>query len=336
MPPAKNSLPQKLPKRVPKKELTAADTFEPPQFAKRTKNPDVVMQPPYHCHCNYKDYPEQKGNFFQVQGELFAANNGYFPVSKNAMEGYFQHLVQQTGDQRIAIHRVAQYLDLYVNDEIIEMMLTAPDGNITVGKLAQRSRMHQYAGKTYLDTMLEGGSPIIELKPEEPEKPTLEQTELDRAVELFGIGYAPEEYAILLQHYDMLTKQFDNADGVQDSLMRDLCTTKLMQMQARNDPDGYAKLTRLYSDTLKSSGLKTRSVDDTADDEKATWGQFIEQIERFAPAELYQQEELYKDVDGIGDYITRFFTRPTLNYFGKTDEKDPEFSLTDKEVNGEG
>lgn len=331
---AKNSLPKRVPQqKTPKKEPTAADTFEPPKFAKRVKNPEAVMQPPYYCHCNYKDYPEQKGNFFQVGGELFKANNGYFPVSKSAMEGYFQHLVQETGDQRIAIHRVAQYLDLYVNDEIINMMLTAPDGNITVGKLAQRARMSQYAGKTYLDTMLEGQSAITELNKKDDMQ--VDEDRLDHAVKLFGLGYEPDEYMILLQHYEMLQQQFENADGVQDSLMRDLCTTKLMQMRARGDPDAYTKLTKLYADTLKSSGLKTRSADEYSDDEAATWGQFIAQVERYSPAEIYEKEDLYKDEDGIGDYIRRFFTRSALNYFGKTDEKDPEYSLTPEEI-GDG
>ena len=325
-----------LPKRVterstPKRELTAQDTFEPPSFAKKKKDPNVVMQAPYFCHCTYKSYPEQKGNFFLVGGELFVANNGYFPVSKDAIEGYFQHLVQQTGDQRVAIHRVAQYLDLYVNDEIINMMLSAPDGNITVGKLAQRSRMHQYVGKTYLDTMLEGQSAIIELNKKD-EEPAIDQAVISKGMDIFGPGYEPEDYAILMQHYDMLTKQFENADAVQDSLMRDLCTTKLMQMKNRDDPDAYSKLSKLYQDTLKNSGLKTRTVDDYADDASATWGQFIAQVERYAPADIYEKEDLYKDVDGIGDYITRFFTRSTLNYFGKTDEKDPEFSLTQDEI----
>ena len=317
-----------LPKRAP---LTAEDTFEPPAFTKKTKDPTVVMQPPYHCHCTYKDFAEQQGNFYAVGGELFAANNGYFPVSKAALEGYYNHLVKDTGDVGIALHRIAQYLDLYINDDMIEIIKNS-DAKNPIGRLAQLARKNPYTNKTYLDVLRE--QKIAEqLKSGKSDPGEPEEIEVDpRAVELFGIGYEPGEYAILMQHYEMLTKQFENADGVQDSLMRDLCTTKLLQMQQRNDTQAYTQLTKLYTDTLKNSGLKTRTVEDYTDDEAATWGQFIAQVEKYSPADIYEKEDLYRDVDGIGDYITRFFTRSTLNYFGKTDDKDPEFSLTPDEV----
>lgn len=335
-------MPKKLPKReVPRKEpMTTAEAFEPPKFTKRIVRPDVVMQPPYYCHCTFKEFQDQKGNFLKTNGDLFAANNGFFPVSTDAMEMYYQHIVDETGSERIALHRVAQLLDLYINDEIIDAVLAAAAGKNPVGRLCLKSRTKAYADKTYVDTMREeeaaraaAADMISTLRPANVSD---DEAESDpRAIELFGIGYRPHEYEILMQHYEMLTKQFENADGVQDSLMRDLCTTKLLQMQSRNDPDAYAKLTKLYSDTLKSSGLKTRTAEDYADDEAATWGQFIAQVERFSPAELYETPDLYKDVDQIGDYIERFFTRPTLNYFGKTNDKDPEFSLTEEEINGE-
>ena len=316
---------------------TAEELFEPPQFAKKTKDPDVVMQAPYHCHCTYKEFPEQKGHFFQVGGELFAANNGYFPVSKDAIEGYFQHIVQQTGDQRIALHRVAQYLDLYVNDEIIDMMLSAPDGNITVGKFAQRCRMKQYAGKTYLDTMLEGGAPGGKAAEIPDGLQDAANTEIDpRAVELFGIGYEPDDYRFLLQHYEMLTKQFSSADSVQDSMIRDLCTTKLMQMRSRSDPDAYAKMTKLYQDTLKNSGLQTRNSDDSADDDKACFGVWKAQIEQYCPADIYLNDKLFDDVDSVRDYFERFIKRPVINFFSGRKEMDPDYSLTEEEKSGNG
>jgi len=335
----KKNLPQKLPQRLPKKEPTAEDLFQPPEFTKKKKDPVVVMQPPYHCHCSYKEYPEQKGHFFQVGGELFAANNGYFPVSKDSIEGYFQHLVVATGDQRIALHRVAQYLDLYVNDDIIEMMLTAPDGNITVGKLAQRSRMKQFAGKTYLDTMLEGQSPIQ--RPEESNaavSPDDVDTVDPRGPELFGSGFTPQEYQLMLQHYDKLLRQFENADGLQEAIILNLCQIHTAGQIAyiNRDMEGFEKMQRLYNQTLKDDRLKARKTDSYVDDEAATWGTLLATVEQFAPGEAYQQPELYKDVNGFEEYMRNTYIRSVANYFGKSDEKDPEYSLTDEEILGDG
>ena len=317
-----------MPKKGP---LTAEELFEPPEFTKKQKDPDVVMQGPYHCHCTYKDFPEQKGNFFQVGGELFAANNGYFPVSKQAIEGYFQHLVQQTGDQRIALHRVAQYLDLYVNDEIIDMLLSAPDGVITVGKMASRARMKKYIGKTYLDTMLEGNSPIVELNHKEDEEPEEEKPD-PRGEELFGLGYNPREYKILLKHYDMLKKQYPNVDHLQETAIRDQCTTKLMQIEARNDPDTYAKMTKLYQEALRNGPLSTLGDNADMTDEKACFGVWRAQIEQYCPADIYLNEKLYDDVDSLKEYFERFILRPIINFFSGRRKLDDEYSLTPEEM----
>lgn len=331
---------------MPRKDpLSARESFTPPTFTFR-ENPTVVWQPPYRCATCDREYDSQERNFYKTHSELYAASNGYGVVCRSCLESYYKHAAEKLhGDEHGALLHIAQMMDWFVSDEIIDDVLAKANAKNPVGQLAMRMNRKGYPEGTYLDSLIQGTVATkrteyitVEqrLENEEAKLIDAEEEKVDpRAVDLFGIGYDAREYKILLQHYDMLTKQFVNADNVQDSLIKDLCTTKLMQMQQRGDPDAYVKLTRSYQDTLKNSGLKTRSADEYADDESATWGQFIAQVEKFSPAEFYEQDELYKDVDGIGDYIQRFFTRPTLNYFGKTNEKDPEFSLTDEEINGE-
>lgn len=339
MPVQKNDVPVKLPKRqLPKRSpLTAEDTFEPPSFAKKTKDPTVVMQPPYHCHCTYKDFPEQKGNFYLVGGELFAANNGYFPVSKTALEGYFKKLYQDTGDLKIALHRIAQYLDLYINDDIIEIIRAADDKN-PVSRLAQVSRKRPYTEKTYIDVMqeeriaeqLRTSSSTADGQQREAEVP-------ERAIELFGLGYEQGDYAILLQHYDTLRKQCRNLDGVKESRLKDMCDTKLMQIKARirGDVDDYSKLTKIYQDAVKELGLTSNNDEAASNDENLCFGTILNNIEQFCPGEVYT-ESIFDDVDSIKERFERFILRPVKNFFSGTREMDPEYSITPEELSDDG
>lgn len=317
-----------LPKRAP---LTAEDTFEPPAFTKKTVDPTVVMQPPYHCHCTYKDFAEQKGNFYVVGGELFAANNGYFPVSKAALEGYYNHLVKESGDIGMALHRVAQYLDLYINDDMIESIKASNDKN-PISKLTILARKNPNTNKTYMDVMRE--QRIAEqLRSGRTDDDDHEEIEVDpRAIDLFGVGYEPGDYAFLLQHYDMLTKQFSHADNVQDSMIKDLCATKLMQMRNRNDPDVYAKMLKLYQETLKNSGLKDNDSVQDLNDDTACFGTWRAQIEQFCPSIIYKDEKLYDDPDNFKDYLERMILRPVINFFSGRRKLDEEYSLTEEEM----
>lgn len=338
---AKQKLPKRsTPRNLQKKPPTAEELFQPPDFAKTyKKNPAVVMQPPYHCHCTYKEFPEQKGNFYLVGGEMFAANNRYFPVSKTAMESYFKHVAEATGNDRLAMHRIAQYLDLYVNDNIIDAVLDAPDGKNYVGRLVRQATLKQYSGKTYLDTMLEGAAFQPPDEPEQDMVEDVEEQELDpRGEELFGSGFTDQEYELMLQHYDKLLKQFENADGLQEAIILNLCQIHTAGQIAytNRDMEGFEKMQRLYNQTLKDERLKAKKTDNYGDDEAATWGTLLATVEQYAPGEAYQQPELYKDINGFEEYMRNTYIRSVANYFGKADEKDPDFSLTDEEMLGDG
>ena len=58
---------------------------------------------------------------------------------------------------------------------------------------------------------------------------------------------------------------------------------------------------------------------------------WIGDIERYTPAEFYQDKSLYKDADGIGSYASRFIFRPLKNLLTGSKEIDKEFNLSDGE-----
>jgi hypothetical protein len=102
---------------------------------------------------------------------------------------------------------------------------------------------------------------------------------------------------------------------------------KQMKSLREGDVKTYKDMSELYLRTFKEAGLKT--VKDTTESKDFVTGVSIATIEKYTPSEFYKNKKLYKDFDGIGGIITRFFTRPLKNLQFGTNEQDEEYSIQD-------
>lgn len=93
--------------------------------------------------------------------------------------------------------------------------------------------------------------------------------------------------------------------------------------------DDYIKLTESYRKTFAQAGLKTAR--EATNEDEFSFGITAQMIEQYSPAEYYKNKERHKDFDGLGDYISRFFTRPLKNLMFSTSERDTEYYVKDEE-----
>ena len=107
-----------------------------------------------------------------------------------------------------------------------------------------------------------------------------------------------------------------------------------MKLRARQDKDidRYDKISKLYQNTLATANLKpTASNGLDENDPNATWGCFNRDIEKYVPSEYFKDKSVFKDADGLGDYVNRHMFRPMKNWILGTKDKDKEYSLSDEE-----
>lgn len=288
----------------------------------------------HRCVCCGKDYKVQKSNFPYSRSPLFTGNNGYAPVCKRCVEKYYDQLVDFfTGNEEKAIERVCQIMDWYYLDDIWASTRKISADRSRVGAYPSKMGLPQWAkqGSTYLDTIRDRASAVVQSYDEFEDMQDQGETGITkRQIKQWGVGFEESEYKLLDEHYKSLKDSIDTNDIVQDTLARDLCEIKVQQVRARNkgDVDTFQKLTKLYQDTLKSANLKVRTGDMASlNDAEACWGNFIRDVERFCPAEYYQDKQLYKDADGFREYLERFVLRPVRNFFAGTREMDAEYSI---------
>lgn len=286
------------------------------------------------CVCCGKHYKLRKGNFPHTLSPLFAANDGYLPICKHCVDSYYNQLVEFfSGNEEKAMERITQIADWYYLDDIWASTRKISADRSRVGAYPSKMQLPQWTmkGTTYLDTLRDRASVVLQSYDNFEELKEQGETGVSKAqLKRWGLGFEEAEYRQLDEHYKSLCEKIDTTDVIQDNLARDLCEIKIQQIRARNKPDAdmFQKFTKLYQETLKSANLKVKSGEmSTLTDAEVCWGNFVRDVEKYAPAEIYMDRQLFSDVDGIKEYLERFVLRPVRNFFMGTREMDPEFSI---------
>lgn len=268
-------------------------------------------------------------------------SKGILPICKDCFGRKFGEYARVFKSNKIAMQRMCMAFDIYFNETAFDKCDTKDDA--VVGKYFRNLNLGQHSKKSFDDSLKDG---IFEFSGERKRVNGVrvayvdeydnvqEETDVKinpKDIEQWGIGFEPSDYIVLNNHYKTLKKANTNTDDNQEIFIKDLCYAKMLQMKAlrENDIDNYNRLTDSYRKTFQQSGIKV--VKESSSVEDVSFGVSIDTIERYTPAEFYKNQNLYKDFDGIGDYIKRFLLRPLRNLqFGTTD-KDKEFYVKDEE-----
>ncbi len=288
----------------------------------------------YQCVCCGKVYKRQRDNFAPTKSPLYAGNNGYVPICKSCTDKYYYQLVDFfSGNEEKAIERICGIFDWFYDDDAVTASRRISMDRSRISIYPAKLNLSQSAkrGTTYLDYIkLKADDAIDSIdKLEEMVQSKDGVTVSERSVKRWGFGYTPEEYELMNAHYKNLKEQASD-DIVTENLVRELCTIKVQQNRAlaNEEVDKYVKLTQLYQATLGSANLKPKSAKEAElKAETDMFGTWIQEIEKYAPAEFFADKKTYKDHDGHGEYYQRFIVRPFRNLITGSKDMDPEFSI---------
>ena len=121
--------------------------------------------------------------------------------------------------------------------------------------------------------------------------------------------------------------------------MKQICLKELELENARKEGKSPDSILKSMQELLKNGAL-TPAQQTAASSGKGveTWGMFIKNIEETTPAEYYKNKEMFRDFEGIEEYIARFITRPLKNFvtgsrdFNISEEDGTEYDEPNLEV----
>ena len=280
------------------------------------------------CQCG-EELPST--DFYRSCSSMYSAL-GHLPICKECLKRLYKRYLVEYLSREQAMQRVCMSFDIYYNPQLFENC--SYDDQKLIGTYLRRVNLGQYKNKTFDNTIQEGFViPRPEKTLQQPDSAEAEEEKpVDkRFIERWGSGLSFLDYQELEKHYLYLKDANPNCDSNQEIFINDLCYSKMQQMKAirEGDVDAYNKLTELYRKTFQQAGLKTTREKGTSDG--FTMGVTIDAIEKFTPAEYYKDKKLYRDFDGIGEYIERFMLRPLRNLMHGTSDRDYEYYVKDDE-----
>lgn len=285
----------------------------------------------YKCSACGKGFTQLKNNFQKSNSPLFQSNESYLPWCKECSDKYFVLLTAlYSGNQYHAIEHFCEQTDwVYELNPLVSARETESGhrDRTILSHYAAKKNLNTDGRKTYIDTIKHNYNKkqdeVVQSKDDVKEKDiSVTGTAIDR----WGAGLTEWDYGILEEHYKLLRRNNPNADNNQEIFIKALANLNWLMMKnlrGDGDSDKYSKLVEQYAKTFKQAGLKTVEEKDSSNDE--TFCMTLGFISDYTPEEFYQDKELYKDSDGIGDYIERHVTRPMINLETGSSIRDKEF-----------
>lgn len=132
-----------------------------------------------------------------------------------------------------------------------------------------------------------------------------------------------------LEDYIFLEEEFENLGGdeaettIQERLFKNMAKTQWMANKAYEEGDHgkYEKMMKTLSTQMQDANIKPVQVKSASEDGGfRSWGEIVKMIEETEP--ISDQQDEFKDADGIYKYIDRWFITQMKRVFGKIKDED--------------
>lgn len=280
-------------------------------------------------------------NFPAVRGNMYSGWSNHIPYCRECVDGlFFKYVDDYDGDEEKAIYRICQIFNVYYCQQALDASLKRRGKSSRIrGYLHKASTLAQCAGKSFDDTLEEEKSLLTKTflsSDKSTETDCLNKNDgniSDATKKFWGNGYASTVYSTLQGYYDELLKLCsEKPDVKKQKMMKNLCLLEYqMQINIQAGKD-IGTLSNSYKAMFEAAELKS----DDADISNDAFGKWIMDIEKYCPAEIYQDKKMYHDFFGIVEYIERFMFRPLKNLVFGTKEKENEYWINDEDINVKG
>lgn len=294
----------------------------------------------YRCTACGTEYDNQEKNFAYSYSPFYAGNNCRITICHECLNSFMDQYTILLGSEDKAIARMCLHIDAYLDDGAIEASKSVNNSTTPIRKYLKTLGLTSYKGMTYDNYLRNIGADMDDTHQTMAKEVARTNVETVREqVSFWGAGFAPDEYSILDEHYKSLNEQRSSDDAMQEVYIRDLCEIKVLQARALNNGrmDEWMKYKKLYQETAKTASLnplKRRGA--TIETDADTWGTFLANVEQYTPAEYYKDKKLFRDFDGVGEYIKNVLLRPLVNLITGSKSVDQEYSIEDNDSQSGG
>jgi len=151
-----------------------------------------------------------------------------------------------------------------------------------------------------------------------------------------GKDYTPEDYEFLDNAFNEWTTRYKCDTLAEEKTYKFLCLKELEIMKSREKGENVDKLEETYRKLLSDGGLTPKDANAANDPENmSALGLWIRDIEKYRPAEYFEDKKIYVDFDGFSEYLKRMIYRPLKNLLTGSRDFDKDFNVEDDNIDDE-
>jgi hypothetical protein len=294
-----------------------------PKTTKTIREPKVASGKEGYCRKCEKTLPLEK--FFEATNP-FLDSNGYLSVCKDCCNGIYYHYYSIYSDIKKSIQLTCQDLDVRFSIKALEQAQSQIDKLLSNGKKADavfgtyKSKLSSTTKKNesmdcfrYKDSDCSTTKNKIIIEDLETD---FDDGEIDDDLLLFwGKGFSFEDIVFLeaeLSNWKQ-THKCDNQAEI--TLLKEICIKILAIRTKREKSESASNDLKELQDLMKTASVDPAKANAaSAGKSHDCFGLWVKDIEQFKPAEWYEKQEKYQDMDGFIPYIKNYIVRPIENF----------------------
>lgn len=284
--------------------------------------------------CGKEKKATNPGNkFYQSQSVLYK-HYQHIPVCKDCIDIIFNNYKNKYKDEKITMYNFCRLLDLPYSESSFDGAVQ--NSEKTGWKIYQSyfKQINSFGDINNVGICFENGE-YIENSSTQTDKNrnnindiSLEalskedEYKIDLETQIFwGYGFEPKDYMFLEVEITNWKKTHKCDNQAELTLLREICIKILEIRRLREKKQSVSKEQKELQDLMKTASVdpaKSNAIN--SGDNVDRFGVWIKDIEQSKPAEWWEDQEKYKDMDGFMPYIKNYIVRPIKNFF--TGSKD--------------
>jgi hypothetical protein len=256
--------------------------------------------------------------FYDATNAVLDAN-GKMSICSDCCNGLFDDYFKIYNNFEVALQLTCQDLDVRLSKEAIKQVQSQLETAMTKGKNIDKV-FGTYKSKLSSTGKKNSGMQSFRYKDSDyliDDKEIFIDENIDEDFLLFwGKGFDDIDDYIFLETELSNWKKTHKCDNQAElTLLREICIKILEIRKARENKDSVGNLQKELQDLMKTASVDPAKANAaSAGKSHDAFGIWVKDIEQFRPAEWFDQQEKYKDMDGFIPYIKNYIVRPIENF----------------------
>lgn len=268
---------------------------------------------------------------------IYAANEFRLPICNECINALYNVEAEKYKTYYDTYRRICMTFDIYYSDHLADLAIKDSNPENRMTKYCSKASLKDYANKTYADTIKDEGVILRpfeqnEVVPVEPKKDPMDDIEIPQEIkDKWGYNLQNKQYHFLETKFQSWLEKVDTSnDPAYESILQNVCRLELQIQEAMAEGNDVARLSKEYNSLLGSLKLQPKQNDIKEMSDNMCFGNLIKEWEEEKP--IPEPSEEFKDVDGIGHYISVWFLGHLCKLMGVKGSYDKVFDEYRQEV----